>query len=345
METIDSLTRQLDRLAPRLAGGPARVTGLRRLSGGASQQTWSFDIEPESASTRIEAIMRRGPAGGRPRRTSANAGLETEAALIRVAARHGVPVPEVLHVLAPDDGLGDGFLMRRLQGETLGRKIATDARFAAARDELAYQCGAALARIHRIPLDELPPLRIAGPAAELDEYITTHRGHGTIKPVFELAFRWLKDQLPRMPGNGVVDRADARLVHGDFRNGNIMVDEQGLVAALDWELAHLGDPMADLGWLCVNSWRFGVVDKPVGGFGEREQLFAGYEAAGGRVDPARVRFWETLGTLKWGIMCERMAQAVLSGAETSVEKATIGRRSSETEIDLLNLLAPRAGSL
>jgi len=343
MDTIDSLTQQLDRLAPRLVNGPARVTGLRRLSGGASQQTWSFDIESDT--DRIEAIMRRGPAGGRQRRTSANAGLETEAALIRIAAQQDVPVPGVLYVLTPGDGLGDGFLMRRLQGETLGRKIATDPRFATARETLAHQCGVALARIHQIPIDGLPPLRIAGPAAELDEYIGTHRSHGTIKPVFELAFRWLKDQLRQMPGNGVIERADAQLVHGDFRNGNIMVDERGLVAVLDWELAHLGDPMADLGWLCVNSWRFGVVDKPVGGFGERESLFAGYESAGGRLDRARVRFWETLGTLKWGIMCERMAHAVLSGAEASVEKATIGRRSSETEIDLLNLLAPRAGIL
>jgi aminoglycoside phosphotransferase (APT) family kinase protein len=114
-----------------------------------------------------------------------------------------------------------------------------------------------------------------------------------------------------------------------------------LVGVLDWELAHLGDPMEDLGWLCVNAWRFGSLDLPVGGFGTREDLFAGYAAAGGRVDAQRVHYWEVLGTLKWGIVCESMAQAWLAGHERDVEKAVIGRRASESEIDLLALLAPR----
>ena len=109
---------------------------------------------------------------------------------------------------------------------------------------------------------------------------------------------------------------------------------------LDWELAHLGDPLEDLGWLCVNSWRFGNIDLPVGGFGLREDLFAGYEAAGGRrVDPERVRFWEVVGSLKWGIMCMVMLSVFESGIDRSVERAAIGRRSSEAEIDLLALLA------
>jgi aminoglycoside phosphotransferase (APT) family kinase protein len=112
-------------------------------------------------------------------------------------------------------------------------------------------------------------------------------------------------------------------------------------AVLDWELAHFGDPMEDLGWICVNSWRFGEIDKPVGGFGTREELFAGYEAAGRRVDAERVKFWEVMGTLRWGVMCCGMMQRFRSGPDHSMERAMIGRRSSETEIDLLRLLAPR----
>ena len=73
-------------------------------------------------------------------------------------------------------------------------------------------------------------------------------------------------------------------MHGDFRHGNLIIGPDGVRAVLDWELAHTGDPMEDLGWICVNSWRFGEIDKPVGGFGTREELFAGYEAAGRRVD-------------------------------------------------------------
>jgi len=110
---------------------------------------------------------------------------------------------------------------------------------------------------------------------------------------------------------------------------------------LDWELAHLGDPMEDLGWICVNSWRFGEIDKPVGGFGTREQLFAGYQSAGRHADPDRVMFWEVMGTLRWGVMCCGMMQRFRRGPEQSIERAMIGRRASETEIDLLRLLAPR----
>jgi aminoglycoside phosphotransferase (APT) family kinase protein len=152
--------------------------------------------------------------------------------------------------------------------------------------------------------------------------------------VFEFALRWLGRTVP-------ADPPAPCLVHGDFRNGNLVLDGGGLAAVLDWELAHLGDPMEDLGWLCVNSWRFGCSELPVGGFGMREDLFEGYTAAGGCVDPERVHWWEVMGTLKWGIMCETMVHAYLAGTERNPEFAAIGRRASETEIDLLRLLVPR----
>jgi aminoglycoside phosphotransferase (APT) family kinase protein len=131
------------------------------------------------------------------------------------------------------------------------------------------------------------------------------------------------------------------LVHGDFRHGNFVIAEDGLRAVLDWELAHLGDPMEDLGWVCVNSWRFGEIDKPVGGFGSREELFAGYAEAGRKPDPERAQFWEVMGTLRWGVMCCGMMQGFRLSPDRPMERAMIGRRASETEIDLLRLLAPR----
>jgi aminoglycoside phosphotransferase (APT) family kinase protein len=127
-------------------------------------------------------------------------------------------------------------------------------------------------------------------------------------------------------------------VHGDFRNGNLIFDQTGVAAVLDWELAHVGDPMEDLGWICVNSWRFGFIDKPVGGFGSFEDLAAGYEAGGGApVDRGAARWWEVFGTIRWGAMCAAMT-ASFRGADPSVERAMIARRTSETEIDLLRLL-------
>src|SRR5207253_2145890 len=153
------------------------------------------------------------------------------------------------------------------------------------------------------------------PAAELARHEQLSRAV-TLDPhpALELALRWLAAAPP-------APRAET-LVHGDFRIGNVIFGPEGLRAVLDWELAHVGDPMEDLGWLCVRSWRFGNDDKPVGGIGSREQLFRAYEnAGGGPVDPTGVRFWEVLGNLKWGIMTIMQAKTYLDGLVRSVELA------------------------
>jgi aminoglycoside phosphotransferase (APT) family kinase protein len=311
--------------------GASGVTEAIRLSGGASQETWAFDIVHPGGN--IEAILRRAPQGygAAPSRA---AGLNAEATLMQLAYDAGVPSPKVLHVLEPWDELGTGFIMDRVEGETIPRKILRDEQFAAARPKLARQLGEILAIIHGLPLPQLPELRRMTPATEISELGREYRSFNWPRPVFELALRWLGDRNPGPPET-------MTLVHGDFRHGNLIIGPDGVRAVLDWELAHLGDPMEDLGWICVNSWRFGEIDKPVGGFGSREELFAGYERAGRRVDPSRVNFWEVMGTLRWGVMCCGMMQRFRLGPEHSIERAMIGRRASETEIDLLRLLAPR----
>ena len=294
----------------------------------------------------VPLILRRRPAsfaqraeGERSAADGASAGsgmaidLPTEAHLLDLAGKAGVPVPAVRQVLDPADGLGSGYLMQRLEGETIPRKVLRGAAFAEVRPHLARQCGEILARIHAIPVASLPALRSAPAAVQWREYRDLYDGFDWPHPVFELAFRWIEERLPDAAG------ASETLVHGDFRHGNLMIGPDGVRGVLDWELAHRGDPLEDLGWICVNSWRFGNVDLPVGGFGRREDLFAGYEAAGGgRVDPERVRFWEVVGSLKWGIMCMVMLSVFERGIDRSVERAAIGRRASEAEIDLLALL-------
>jgi aminoglycoside phosphotransferase (APT) family kinase protein len=315
--------------------GATGIDALKRLSGGASQEIWSFDaVTPSGA---VPLILRRAPGGFRDTGRSGTAvPLETEARLINLAAEVGVPVPPVRHVMTEEDGIGQGFIMDRIPGETLARKILRDEEFVEARPKLARQCGEVLARLHKVDKSKLPPLRVATGRDEVEQYFKTYKELDYPHPVFDLAFRWLRDNAPP-------DSTELTLVHGDFRNGNLMIGPEGLRAVLDWEIAHVGDPMADLSWICINPWRFGNIDMPVGGFGLREDLFAGYEAAGGgKVDPARIKFWEVLGTLKWGVMCMGMASAFLKG-DRSVERATIGRRSSETEVDLMRLLAPLTG--
>jgi aminoglycoside phosphotransferase (APT) family kinase protein len=303
----------------RLLGG--RVEELHRLSGGASRETWSFVAVGDDGSRR-RLVLRRDPPG------ASREGMGKEAALLRAAAKGGVPVPEV--VVASDDPevLGSSFLiMEHIDGETIPRRVLREEEFRAVRPLLAWQCGEILARLHAIDPVSVTGLVEQDPLVEyrrvLDEFAEPH-------PAFELAFRWLNANRPA-PGPPAI-------VHGDFRHGNLIIGPDGVRAVLDWELAHLGDPMEDLGWLVTKAWRFGV-DLPVGGFGTYDELLAGYADAGGRpVTPQVLRWWEVLGSLKWGIICIMQAMAHLTGAVRSVELAAIGRRVCENEWDLLELL-------
>jgi aminoglycoside phosphotransferase (APT) family kinase protein len=312
----------LDRLAPRLSPTATGAANVRRLSGGASLETWAFDLDDGTP-----LILRRRPEGAAMRETALP--LASEAALIRAATRAGAPAPQVVQVCEPDDGLGEAYVMLRLEGETLGRRIVRDEAFAEVRPGLARRCGEVLARIHATPTDTLPDLATSDARGELERYETIYRQLGARRPILEAAFRWLETIAPPPPERPV-------LVHGDFRNGNLMVHPMnGLVGVLDWELAHLGDPAEDLGWICVNSWRFGAWRRPVGGFGDYGDLLAGY---GPGIGLERVRFWQALGSLKWGVMCLMMYASFATGQDRSIERAMIGRRTSEAEIDLVALM-------
>ena len=316
----------LDHLAPRLSPSATGVRNARRLSGGASLETWAFDL-----SDGTPLILRRRPDGALPRETALP--LASEAALILAAAAAGAPTPGVARICEPEDQLGEAYVMHRLDGETLGRLIVRDAAFSAVRPGLAHRCGQVLAQIHATPTDRLPPLATSDARGELASYEAVYRELGARRPILEAAFRWLEASAPAPPERPV-------LVHGDFRNGNLMIHpDQGLVGVLDWELAHLGDPAEDLGWICVNSWRFGEWRKPVGGFGDYAELLAGH---GDDISLDRVQFWQALGSLKWAVMCLMMYQSFATGADRSVERAMIGRRTSEAEIDLVTLMESAA---
>lgn len=330
MSDISVIAHGLDLIAPRIGGPGARATAIRRLSGGASQEIWSFDIESEAGSAGY--ILRRAP-GGVAHTASAQAiGMGTESAVIRAAGAAGAPAPKVAHVCDEADGLGAAYVMERLNGETIARKILRDATFEKARPVLARQCGAALAKIHATPANTLPDLPYSDAAIQLDRYEEIYRSFDTPRPIFDLAFKHLRDRAPKP--------VTATLVHGDFRLGNLMIGPEGLVAALDWEITHIGDPAEDLSWICMPSWRFGQYQNPVGGFGTVDDLLAGYREAGGdaRIDADAVRTWTVFGSLKWGIMCLTMFRVYDTGMDPSVERAAIGRRASETELDLMLLL-------
>lgn len=333
MSMPDDIESALNALAPNLMPSGQKISGLKRLSGGASQETWAFDVTSLQGETG-KRILRRAPGGVSDARSESAISLKNEADLIRMAANANVPVPYVRHVCMEEDGLGEAFIMDFLSGETIARRILRNDDFSKARVELATDCGAALARIHAIDSASLTALKLSGGVDQLSRYEEIYRSFDIPRPVFELAFQMLRETQP--PALAPV------LVHGDFRLGNLMVAPEGLTGVLDWELAHIGDPREDIGWLCVNSWRFGHAELRAGGFAHLEAVLEAYADAGGqRFSIEDIDWWEMLGSLKWGIMCLIMYEAYRSGADPSVERAAIGRRVSETEIDLIALMETR----
>lgn len=311
------------------------IENLGKMAGGASREIWSFDaaLEKDGRTQRRSLVLRRDPAAQK-----IDTSRRSEFLVIRAAFLEGVPVPEVFWLGEDKAVLGAPFfIMQKVEGETIARRLLRDPEYGQARAMMPAQLGEILARIHKIdPLKhQLDFLTAPGDNAAQAEVLRWEANYRQLTlephPAFELAFRFLLSRMPTSPRQ--------TLVHGDYRIGNVIFGPEGVRSIIDWELAHIGDPMEDLGWLCVRAWRFGEDRKPVGGLSEREPLFEAYEKASGvRVDPAAVRWWEIFGDLRWGIICISQSRTFLDGFVPSVELASIGRRTTENELELLNLM-------
>ena len=303
---------------------PGELT-LSPIPGGASRETWLA----EGGEKRW--VLRRDPEG-----SVSLVPIADEFALVSRASEAGVPVPEPL-AFEPAGGRLDtaSMLMSFVDGTSVAPRILRKPEFEGARAALTPQLAESLARIHAIDaagLDGVLPASPDDPAvAQIVEWERQLDEIGDPLPAVELGLRWLRANAP--------DPAEPSLVHGDFRLGNFIVDEKGLAAVIDWELAHLGDPAEDIGWLCIRSWRFGNDELPVAGVGELDEFLAAYEAAGGgSVDRERVRYWEAFGNAKWAVICARQAHDHLTGVRRSHELASLGRRICEPEWDMLELI-------
>jgi aminoglycoside phosphotransferase (APT) family kinase protein len=309
-----------------LWGAEAVVTDVRPLPGGASRESWDIRVRTAGDTERRFVLLRE--LGDRSRYPDKN--VAVEAAAMTAARLAGVPVAEVYD--CGEGTLGQAYLlMEHLDGETIPRRLLRDEAYAAVRPGLAGRLGEVLARIHRVNPDSIPGLRRVD---ALGEVTGLYQGFAEPRPALEMGLRWLAGHRP-------APVADT-LVHGDFRTGNLMVGQDGLRGVLDWELAHRGDPRQDLGWLCTKAWRFGSAS-PVGGFGARADLMAGYAAGGGTPpDEETQRWWELYGTVRWALLCRRQAERYLAEDEPSIELAVLGRRVCEQEYDILLALGHAA---
>ena len=298
---------------------------ITSVPGGASRETWLVEGDGE------RWVLRRDPEG-----SVSLVPITEEFALIDRAREAGVPVPAPIALEPAGGRLGTaGMVMSFVDGTSVAPRVLRKPEFEGARERLTAQLADALARIHSIdPVDlegVLPDPGADPTVAQIEEWERQLDEIGESLPAVELGLRWLRANAP--------EPVEPRLVHGDFRLGNFIVDEDGLAAVIDWELAHLGDPAEDIGWLCIRSWRFGNDDRPVAGVGGLDEFIAAYEADGGAaVDRERVRYWEAFGNVKWAIICARQAHDHLTGVRRSHELASLGRRICEPEWDLLQLI-------
>jgi aminoglycoside phosphotransferase (APT) family kinase protein len=304
----------LAEVGERLGG---EVVGARLLPGGASKEAWAVDLRTAGGT---EPVLVRRAAGGVIH--EATLPLADEFRVLEAAQAAGVAVPRPIAYLGELDGR-EAFAMERVEGETIGRRIVRDP-----PPGLPLQMAEQLARIHAIPADGLPvPPQGDVLARFRDELDSVEEPH----PAIELGLHWLAERLPR--------GRPAAVCHGDFRIGNLVVGPTGLTHVLDWEFAHLGDPVEDVAWPLVRAWRFGADDRRLGGVGEVEPYLARYnELTGREITLQELDVWEVLGNVKWAVGSLTQSRRHLRGEERSVELAVLGRLAAEKEWELLRLI-------
>ncbi len=300
-----------------LLGREVEVSEPVLLAGGASKEAWAVDADGEAL------LVRRAAVGVIHRHTLS---LRDEFEVLRAAHEAGVTVPRPYGYVADLEGR-EAFVMERLEGETIGRRIVQKPELEAARAALPLQLAEELAKIHAIPAERVPCLgeaRFERMVEELDEIDEPH-------PAIELGLWWLRENRP--PARPSV------VAHGDYRIGNVVVGDRGLVGILDWEFAHLDDPVRDLAFGLVRAWRFGVAEKRLGGIGDVEPYLERYnELTGFDARPEELDYWELAGNVGWAIGCLTQARRHLSGQDRSVELAILGRLGSEVEYEICHLL-------
>jgi aminoglycoside phosphotransferase (APT) family kinase protein len=300
-----------------LLGREVEISEPVLLAGGASKEAWAVDADGE------RLLVRRAAASVIHRHTLS---LRDELAVLEAAHGAGVKAPRPYGYI-PDLAGREAFVMERLEGETIGRRIVQKEELARAREALPVQMAEELAKIHAIPAERasfLPESRPEQMGNELEEVDEPHAA-------IELGLRWLRENRP--PTRPLV------FTHGDYRVGNLVVGDAGLVGVLDWEFAHLDDPVRDMAFPLVRAWRFGVPEKRLGGVGDVAPYLERYnELTGLEVRPEELDYWELAGNVAWAIGCLTQMQRHLTGLDRSVELAILGRLGVEVEYEIVNLL-------
>ncbi len=322
-EQLGAGVREL--IAQTLGADPGELQ-LTALSGGASRESYAVEAEDGR-----RWMVRRDPPGAGGTFNP----LALEHRVLSLASEARVAVASPLAFEPASGRLGSaGMLMEFIEGTSVAPRVLRRPELAAARQALPAQLGRALAAIHSIEpasVEDLPSPGGDSCTAACDLWESQIDEIAEPLPAVEAGLRWLRLNPP--------PAGEESLVHGDFRLGNLIVDESGLAAVIDWELCHAGDPAEDIAWLCIRSWRFGNDELPVAGVGQLDQLLDSYTEAGGTPPaPERLSWWDVMGNVKWAVICARQAADHLNGVRPSAELASLGRRICEPEWDILRAL-------
>ncbi len=320
-------------LAEHLGAGEVRVETAARLSGGAIQENWWLEVIADGTP---QALVLRHDA---PATIPASRSRAEEYAFVDAAWNAGVMVPRPVGFCADPALIGAPFsVVERVNGVGFGPKIVKDPKLGGDRAALGRELGRQLATIHGIePDDGLAAILGAPPADPAASALAQMRrwldDMGAVRPGLEWALRWAERHAPAPE--------DVTLTHQDFRTGNLMIDETGLTAVLDWEFAALSDPISDLAWFCAECWRFSRPDLEGGGLCRREDFYAGYTQASGRaIEPARVYWWEVMAHIRWAVIALQQGARHDSGVERSLFLALTGRVADPVELIALRMTAP-----
>lgn len=266
------------------------ITGLHRLPMGASRETFRFDLAYSDASgpQAMGVILRRDPPA-----SNVDSDRRHEFEAYRAIYGHGIPVPKML-LLEEDASHFDGAisLAEDLRGFHNSEYQFQDPAWAERLPHVAQQMWSTMGRLAAVPMENLdlsftrPATRENTAQQELDYWVDSLDKHDVgPEPIIRAAIRKLRRWQP------VAQKL--ALVHGDFRAGNFLYDDGGnLIAVLDWEMAHCGDPLEDLAWSMTRVFCFGKNDLRSGLALREDAIRIWEEASGLTADPQALAWWE-----------------------------------------------------
>lgn len=298
-------------LAELFAANRVELAAVRRFHGGASRETYAIDALVDGAAHGL--ILRKDPPD-----SLIDTSRRIEFAALKSCEGSGLPVPRAVSLVEDDHLIGAPFfLMSRIEGGEAAGPM-DPAAYADHKPAIGRQFFDYLGRIHAIdPANSPLAQAIDAPglsscwSREVDYWADViSRQALQPEPIAQAAIRWLR-RNPPPPAQRLA------IVHGDYRNGNVLHDGQGkIVAVLDWEMAHIGDPIEDLAWAMDAMWNLRDPDRAAGLIGRDEAIEIWEAASGLRFDAAAFRWWEVFAIFKGLAIWISSARAYANAANT-----------------------------